>query len=161
MRLRELCESDRGWAESMVAEHFGSSEVVSRGTLHDSGQLPGLVAEHQSEPVGLLQYNIEQGHWEVVVLISKYRRQRIGRELLKAVRAKAVAAGCQRLWLVTTNNNHGAIAFYRALGWRQVAIHPGAVRAARELKPEIPEFDADGVPIEDEIEFELPLGDPQ
>jgi hypothetical protein len=50
-----------------------------------------------------------------------------------------------------------AIDFYRAVGWRQVAIHRGAAREARKLKPEIPEFDDRGVPIEDEIEFEYSL----
>lgn len=50
-----------------------------------------------------------------------------------------------------------AIKMYRALGWDQVAVHRGAVRAARELKPEIPEFDELGQPIEDEIEFEYRL----
>jgi hypothetical protein len=57
--------------------------------------------------------------------------------------------------LITTNNNRDAMEFYRAVGWRQVAIHRGAVREARKLKPEIPEFDEAGVPIEDEVEFEL------
>jgi ribosomal protein S18 acetylase RimI-like enzyme len=60
--------------------------------------------------------------------------------------------------LVTTNDNLPAIAFYRKLGWRQVAIHRGAIADARRLKPEIPEFGANGLPKEDEIEFDLTLG---
>jgi GNAT superfamily N-acetyltransferase len=92
-----------------------------------------------------------------VVLISTIPRQGIGRRLLEAVQTIARESGCKRLWLITTNNNRNAIQFYRALGWRQVAIHRGAVREARKLKPEIPEFNEAGVPIEDEVEFELPL----
>ena len=38
---------------------------------------------------------------------------------------------------------------------RLVAIHSGAVHEARKLKPEIPKYDGDGAPIEDEVEFEL------
>lgn len=60
-------------------------------------------------------------------------------------------------WLVTTDNNLGAIAFYHAIGWRRVAVHAGAVAEARKLKPEIPEQDEHGRPIRDAIEFELQL----
>jgi hypothetical protein len=45
-------------------------------------------------------------------------------------------------------------------GWRQCAVHRGAVAEARRLKPQIPVNGHDGVPIEDEIEFER-LIDPQ
>ncbi len=76
---------------------------------------------------------------------------------MTAVQAIANDAACIRLWLVTTNDNRGAIEFYRAIGMRFVAIHRGAVSEARRLKPEIPELNEDGIPIEDEIEFELPL----
>jgi hypothetical protein len=71
--------------------------------------------------------------------------------------SRSAAAGCRRLWLITTNANHDGLAFYRAVGWSQVAVHRGAVGEARRLKPEIPLHAADGTPIEDEIEFELVL----
>jgi len=76
---------------------------------------------------------------------------------MAAVQTIAVDAECSRLWLITTNDNRGALEFYWAIGMRLVAIHRGAVHEARRLKPEIPEFSGDGIPIEDEIEFELPL----
>ena len=119
--------------------------------------LPGLVAEEDSRPLGLLLYRLDQDQCEVMVLISMLRRQGIGRSLMAAVQTIATDAGCTRLWLITTNNNRGALDFYRAIGMRLVAIHRGAVHEARRLKPEIPEFDGDGIPIEDEIEFELSL----
>jgi hypothetical protein len=58
---------------------------------------------------------------------------------------------------VTTNDNAPALAFYRAIRWRLVKIHQGAVNEARRLKPQIPRTGWNGVPIEDEIEFELRL----
>ncbi len=137
--------------------HFGSSRVASRGVLHDALSLPGLVAEEDSQPLGLLLYRLDHDECEVVVLMSVLRRQGIGRSLMAAVQEIAIDAGCTRLWLVTTNDNRGALEFYRAIGMRLVAIHRGAVHDARRLKPEIPEFNENGVPIEDEIEFELPL----
>ena len=155
----KLTSTDIPWIESIVAEHFGSPEVVSRGVLHHSRVLPGFVAEVKFEPVGLLQYSMRDNHCEIVNLISLIHRQGIGRELLKTMEAFASQAGCHRLWLITTNNNKSAIAFYQAVGWRQVAVHQGAVRKSRKIKPQIPLYDEEGVAIEDEIEFEWRTGE--
>jgi len=138
-------------------EHFSSSRAMSRGILHDALSLPGLVAERDGVPVGLLLYRMERDECEVVVLIASVRREGIGRALLGAIQPIARRAGCRRLWLVTTNDNRSGRALYRAVGWTQVAVHRGAIREARRLKPEIPEFGEEGTPIEDEIEFELNL----
>ena len=69
----------------------------------------------------------------------------------------ARASGCRRVWLVTTNNNVGAIAFYERFGLKRCAVHRGAVSQARALKSSIPLLDGHGVPIDDELEFELAL----
>ena len=61
------------------------------------------------------------------------------------------------MWLVTTNNNIAAIAFYQRLGMDLRAVHRHALRASRELKPTIPERDAAGIRIDHELEFELLL----
>jgi GNAT superfamily N-acetyltransferase len=155
MEIRELNPSDLPWAESIIAEHFGSPRVVSRGVLHYPRLLPGLIAELDSKPIGLLQYRWHGKQCEIVILISILRRRGVGRALLKAAEARARRAGCERLWLVTTNNNQQALEFYKAVGWKQVAVHRGAVGEARKLKPEIPSVDERGIAIEDEIEFEL------
>ena len=59
---------------------------------------------------------------------------------------------------VTANDNQPAIDFYRRMGLRLVAIHRGAIAESRKLKPEIALRGIAGRPIEDEIEFDLPLG---
>jgi hypothetical protein len=41
------------------------------------------------------------------------------------------------------------------MGMRLAAVHCGAVQQSRLLKPEIPLTGLNGVPIEDEIEFEM------
>ena len=75
--------------------------------------------------------------------------------LLAEARRIAAAQGCRRAWLVTTNDNAPAIAFYLAVGLRLVALHRGAVRDSRAMKPGIPLRGVNDVPIEDELEFEL------
>jgi GNAT superfamily N-acetyltransferase len=157
VETRALHEGDRPWAERIVANHNASHRVVSRGVLHDTRTLPGLIAESAGVPVGLLHYRVAEEQFEVVVLAVVRRREGVGGRLLRAAESLARSQGCRRCWLVTTNDNAGAIEFYRAVGWHQVAVHRGAVRESRRLKPEIPEFVSDGTPIEDEIEFELRL----
>ena len=157
--VRELTSNDRDWARAVTASEFGSSQVVSRGSLHDTSRLPGLLAEIGKEIVGLLQYRIHGRECEVVVLVSLRPRIGVGRLLLAEAVKIARSAGCTRLWLITTNDNLEAQEFYRAVGWKQVAVHRGAMDASRRLKPEIPEIGMHGIPIEDEIEFEFPLED--
>ncbi len=159
MRIRRLETADLPWVEAVVTEHFASPRIVSRGGLHDVRELPGLSAEDGSGRIGLLQWREDGREWEVITLIALPRRQGVGTRLIKSAEGLAAEEGCERLWLVTTDNNEAALTFYRAAGWEQVAVHEGAVAGARRLKPEIPLFDADGVPICDEIEFERKLVD--
>jgi RimJ/RimL family protein N-acetyltransferase len=105
-------------------------------------------------PIGLLQYRAERNLAEVVIIISVRQRQGIGRTLLQAFRSHGEQMGWQRIWLITTNNNRVGQAFYEAVGMQKCAVYPNAVLAARKLKPELPEYDAAGVPIRDEIEYE-------
>jgi GNAT superfamily N-acetyltransferase len=157
MEIRELEASDRPWSDALFAECFGSTRIVSRGDVHEASTLPGLVAHDGDTPVGVLCYRIDGPQCEVVALVVERPRQGIGRALTNRLRVAAREAHCTRLWLVTTNDNVGAQSFYQALGWRLAAIHCGAVTRSRELKPEIPFVGSGGVPIEDEIEFDLEL----
>lgn len=157
MNIRDINADDLTWIEAVVREHFGSPQVVSRGVVHDTSSLSGLIAEDETGRIGLLQFRIDSRGFEVVVLVAVRRRQGVGTQLLKAAEEKALHAGCSRIWLITTNNNVDALTFYKAIGWEQVAVHKGAVRESRKLKPEILLYDHRGILIEDEIEFEQRL----
>jgi ribosomal protein S18 acetylase RimI-like enzyme len=155
--LRDLRRDESAWVRALLAAHWGGTTVVSRGNAWDATSLPGLVAERRGQRVGLATYRFAGNACELVTLDALERRQGIGRALLVGVAARSGARGCDRLWLVTSNENFEARGFYGACGLTQVAVHRGAVTAARVLKPSIPEFGPDGTRIEDEIEFELRL----
>jgi ribosomal protein S18 acetylase RimI-like enzyme len=157
LTVRPLAGGDSEWASSLVAAHFGSVKVVSRGVLHDTHRLPGLVAEQAGVPVGILHYRVDGRSCEIVTLVAAVLRRGIGGALLRAIVEVAHRKGCNRTWLVTTNDNTPAQAFYRAIGWRKVTVHRGATAEARRLKPEIPKTGWAGIPIEDEVEFEFRL----
>jgi hypothetical protein len=77
--------------------------------------------------------------------------------LIDAVKERAKAKGCKRLWLITTNDNLNALGFYQRRGFRLIALYPNALEASRKLKPQIPMKAANGIPIRDELELELEL----
>ncbi len=157
IRVRRAVPEDLVWIEAVVSQHFASPEVVSRGRLHRVRDLPGLIAEFDGAPVGLLMYRDEGDSIEIVVLISQIVRRGVAGCLVEALRQQAASTACRRIWLVTTNDNLDAIAFYRATGWEQVAVHEGAMHIARKLKPLIPKIGPSGLAIEDEIEFAIEL----
>lgn len=155
VNVRNAAADDRAWIGEWLSRHFASPRIVSRGILHQADMLPGLVAMDGAAPVGLLLYDRRGDECEVVVLIAAREGQGVATALLEAAQVMARDAGCRRLWLTTTNDNAAAIAFYERRGWTTAAIRRGAMAEARKLKPELPEFGHGGVPIRDEIEFEL------
>jgi ribosomal protein S18 acetylase RimI-like enzyme len=73
--------------------------------------------------------------------------------LLQAAERYARARGCARLRLITTNDNLEAVRWYQRRGLRIAAVYPGAVEAARRIKPQIPPPGAHGIPVRDEVEL--------
>jgi len=153
-RIRALLPGDRSWVEALLIEHWGSPLVVSRGRLHDAATLPGFVAAHGSALLGLITYRLADRLCEVVTLNSLEPGRGIGTALLAAVRDQARRAGAERLWLITTNDNLTALAFYQKRGLVLVRLHADAIAESRRMKPEIPLFGNNGIPIRDELELE-------
>jgi GNAT superfamily N-acetyltransferase len=142
------------WAKEMLAEEWGSPEVVSRGRLHHADRLPGFVALFDDQPRGLITYNIDGDQCEIVTLNSLIEKQGIGGALVNTVRNVAYSKGCRRLWLITTNDNTNAFKFYQKLRFTVAAYHINGIEQSRKLKPTIPQYGMEGIPIRDEIELE-------
>ena len=153
--LQPLEEKDRRWAADFIREQWGAAVVVSRGRVHRPDSLPGFLAWQEGRPVGLVTYHIEGEDCELVSLNSLIEGQGLGAALVRAVEDAARAAGCRRLWLITTNDNTPALRWYQRRGFRLAALHPGAIEHSRKIKPEIPLTGLDGIPIRDEIELEI------
>jgi GNAT superfamily N-acetyltransferase len=137
-----------------MRERWHGPFVVTKGVIHDTRQLEGIVACEDGHVRGLLLFCQNDSQIEVVTLDALEQRRGIGRMLLDAISRCAQLRRTQRLWLVTSNDNVGAVAFYTRCGFRLVAVHLDAITKARELKPDIPSVSANGVEIRDELEFE-------
>jgi ribosomal protein S18 acetylase RimI-like enzyme len=157
VQLRATTPTDRVRVERFVRERWGAATIVSRGATHRPSALPGFVALEGSDLMGLVTYSIDGEACEIVTIDSLVERAGIGTALVEAVTDAARAAGCRRLWLVTTNDNLPALRFYQKRGFALVTVHREAVVEARKLKPEIPLVGLDGIPLRDELELELRL----
>ena len=157
LNIRPLSSADRDWVAGHIVEHWGAEIVVAHDTLYHPSELPGFAAEVDGKAAGLITFYIAGDTCEIVTLDSSSEGRGIGTALIEAVKTAAGAAGCRRLWLITTNDNLRALGFYQKRGFCLVAVHPGAMDAARRLKPEIPLIGNDGIPIRDEIELEMVL----
>ena len=150
-------DEDRDWARALEIDSWGEARVVRMCEAVDPTFLPALVARIEGERVGLLAYALRSDECEVVTIRSLQEGVGIARSLLDAARNIAVAAGCKRLWLVTTNDNIRALTLYQRWGMDLVAVHRWAVEEARRLKPGIPSHGQLGIPIQHELELELVL----
>jgi len=140
-----------------MIEEWGSETAVAHGEAFRPAELPGFVAEADGEHVGLLTYHIDGNDCEIVTLNSWREGCGVGSALIEAAGQAARRGKCRRLWLVTTNDNLHALRFYQKRGFTICAIRVNAVAESRKIKPEIPLFGNDNIPIRDEIELEILL----
>jgi ribosomal protein S18 acetylase RimI-like enzyme len=155
--VRRLDPSDRTWVARTIRERWGSDVAVAHGVPYRPAELPGYVAESGGQAIGLLTYHVDELGLEVVTIDALTERRGVGTALLTAAVGEARTLGCRRLWLITTNDNLPALAFYVRFGLRLVAVRLDALERSRALKPEIPATGHHGIPIRDELEFELSL----
>lgn len=155
--IRSVEEADRAEMAELLDRHWGSRHIFARGKACDASKLPGFIARSESSVVGLETLNFDSSGCEVVSLNAFEPGRGIGSMLLSSAENLARARGCQRLWLVTSNDNVDALAFYQKRGFRLLAVHRDAITEARKLKPQIPLVAENGIPIRDEIELEKSL----
>jgi ribosomal protein S18 acetylase RimI-like enzyme len=145
---------DVQWAEKFLEAQLGGRSQARRGELVDvleSGL--GLIA---GDGLGLLTYRFDRDGIELTAVAASPRGRGTGTALVGALVALARAQAVPRIWVVTTNDNLDALAFYQRHGFRLVELRAGAVdEARRTLKPEIPLVGEQGLEIRDELELAM------
>lgn len=158
IHICEIASLDREWVRRQTILAWGDEIVVVGGRILSPWKLPGFIARGESEEeLGWITYSISGTELEIVTINSLREGLGVGSALLGRVLFTAQATGCSRICVTTTNDNQQAMAFYQGRGFRLAAVRPGAVNRAREIKPSIPTHSAEGIPIQDEWEYELIL----
>ncbi len=157
IKIKEIAEQDKAWVLEVFLT-WGAEFVVTRGRKVFASDVEGFYAEDVNGlKVGLLTYEMIGDQCEVVTLDSFTKFSGIGTMLMDRVKQKAVTLGCKRLWLITTNDNLDAIRFYQRRGFTIAAIHVNSLENSRRIKPSIPLVGQFGIPLRDEVEFEMIL----
>ena len=71
-----------------------------------------------------------------IVVVVREQRRGHGRALMEAARAAAQSSGCDRVWLITTDENPDALAFYTSLGMTETQRHLNFADTVRRSKPD-------------------------
>jgi N-acetylglutamate synthase-like GNAT family acetyltransferase len=157
MRVTELTDDDRIWVKERTELLFGGDFVVSRQEVHDPHELPGFIATEGNERIGLATFSVTGDECELVTIDSLCQFMGVGTALLDRVEASARAAGCRKIWAITTNDNLDAQRFFQKRGFVISAYRINGMTKIRLLKPSIPRIGYYGLPIRDEIELAKPL----
>ena len=155
--LRRLTPADLPRLRQFWIEHWGGEEMITRGNVYHPEQLDGFVVEDENEWMGLVTFFIKDAECEVTSLDSLREGKGIGTQLIDKAIEEARARKCNRLFLITTNDNLHALGFYQKRGFEIVTVYRGAVNESRKIKPSIPLVGMDGIPLRDEIELEIKL----
>jgi GNAT superfamily N-acetyltransferase len=148
--IRPADATDRPWISGFLRERWTATTVAVHGEVIEAATLPALIAEKQC---GLATYRRIGADAELVTLNAVPAGLGTGTALIEALVQRLRAEGCPRLWLTTTNDNVRGLRFYQRRNFRLVELRPGAVDAARILKPSIPRLGAHGIPIRDELDL--------
>ena len=131
--------ADLAWITDAAGEVLGGTYQVHSQRRFDVRDGNLLLAEIDGQPVGFLSWLAENDGVEVLAVACSTRLRGAGRVLMRAAATAATAAGARRVWLVTTDTNTGAQAFYERLGYTLVERRVGAVDECRtRYKPTIP-----------------------
>ncbi len=155
--ITELEQKHRNQVYKFVEKEWGELTIVSLGKMYDAKTLNGFVALKREKVVGFVLYHIENNECEIVAIYSEIDNKGIGTALINTVKDFAIKNECKRLFLITTNDNIRGFAFYQKKGFSIAKVHVDAIKDSRKLKPQIPLVADNGIPIRDEIEFEIKL----
>jgi GNAT superfamily N-acetyltransferase len=154
IEIKPIDEKTRKDVIDIISKNWCGPVIVTKGKIHSAEDLPGFLAVEDNVIKGLITYSMNNEDCEIVSLDSFYENQGTGIMLIDRVIDMAKEYRCKRLWLITTNDNAHAIRFYQKHGFILINIYLNSIKESRRIKPQIPLYGMDGIPILHEIEFE-------
>lgn len=156
--IRQIDQPLRDVVQPLIDDSWGGPWVAVNGRLWDTRILPGFAAlDEDGNLIGYILYAFHNGLCEIMVLESLHESIGVGTRLIGRVKGIAKANGMKKAIVMTTNDNIGAIRFYQKRGFTLRALRPNMLETSRKIKPAIPLIGNEGIPIRDEIEFEIEL----
>ncbi len=157
MDIYQIDQMNRDDIDAFIIRQWFSLQMVVHGESIDLSIADGWYACQDDEIIGLITYRISGDEMEILSLDSLRENQGTGTALLNKAISEARNNGITKIMLITTNDNLPALRFYQKRGFDMVRLFYNAVDQSRKLKPEIPLFGIDGIPLKHEIELEMIL----
>jgi GNAT superfamily N-acetyltransferase len=155
--IRETTPEDSEKIASIMKQFWGGEPLVIRGENFYPSKLNGIIAELGEKLIGFIFYDLQGRNCEIIVFEVFDKFKGIGTQLLDRVKELARIKKCNRIFLMTNNDNLDALRFYQRRGFIICGIHLNSVEIARKMKPSIPEIGEYGIPLRDEIDLEFIL----
>jgi len=153
--VRQVDETIREKLQPILDETWGSPYLAINGKLWDSRTMQGFAAVSGDKVLGYLLYEFHSGLCEIMVLESVAQNIGIATSLIEKIKQTAKSSGVSKIIVQTSNDNTHALRFYQRRGFTMREVRLGALDEARRLKPTIPLIGEEGIPLRDEIEFEI------
>lgn len=155
--IRKSMREDAQKLEQRMNNEWGGLPLVIRGRKYYPSNLDGIIAEQDGQITGFLFYENQGADCEIIVfeVFDKFRG--LGTAMLVMLKELARQGKCQRIYLMTTNDNLDALRFYQKRGFHICGIHVNSVALSRKIKPSIGMTGDYGIPLRDEIDLELLL----
>ena len=153
---RRYTPDDLTWADDLLQRSCGRLRI-RRGAMVDAAVLPGIVSLAAGTRNGLITVMGHNEELELVAIAGEVGDPGLPERLLKAAIAGA-RPDCRRIWTVCHNAEFSTQRMLQDHGFRLCAARPGAWATTRRRLAvgRLPEH-LDGIPIRDELEYDLVL----
>ncbi|MCI8633937.1 MAG: GNAT family N-acetyltransferase [Lachnospiraceae bacterium] len=157
MECKRIDGQNRNLINLFIEQHWYTTTMIIRGKIIDMTKTEGFYFSEGDNIIGLITYIVYDNVLEITSLDSLQENQGIGSKLVEAVVHEAKKRQCQKIVLITTNDNINAIKFWQKRGFDMAHLFRNALDISRRLKPEIPKIGENSIPLRHEIEFELTI----
>lgn len=143
--------------DEMLRLRWSDGTIFVQGKVLHPSDVEAIGAYLDGRLQGIATWRVERGVPYMISMNNVTDRRGVGVALLEAMIAMARESGSPLLRVLISNDNWPAFRFYQKRGFRISAVHTGVVDMIRVMKPSVPELGVDGIPMRDEIEFEMVL----
>lgn len=153
MEIKEISIYNRNIINTIMINNWGATEIILRNKIIDGTKSKGFIAEDNNKMVGFLLYDINDDICEIIALYSFIEKKGIGSFLLNKIKEIATLKKCDRIVVITTNDNLIALKFYQKRGFFLSKLYCNAFDNIRKIKPNLPKLGENNIPLNDEIEL--------
>lgn len=155
--IERITNDTRELVNQFFIDNWYSTDMSIRGEIIDGTKLDGFLLQEDNTIVGLITYTFFGDICEIVSFDSKRENIGIGSALLRELEEVARDNSCNKMRLITTNDNMRALQFYQKRGYCLTKLYPNAMDEVRKVKPDVPLLGDNDIPLRDEIELEKQL----